>query len=472
MAQFYADRVAVGSHRAITPEGYLLVKDVPIARTGFQTYRAEEIDKDGALGLSGLVDVYRPKEEVFAPATLASFEGKTLTCPHPPQFLSPDNDGHYYRGHVQNVRAGKAPLPDGEWPVIADILVKDRTTISQVESGIFEQLSAGYTYDIAPHESSSLDKPKFKQVNIRGNHVALVASGRAGDHVRVLDSNPEGVKSMEPEVKNATGELSAIGSFFRGLKEAGLRLVPFQATDAESESETVERQKEIAKKSNSMKERTLDMKTKDADELETEEKGAKEPTESKDKKAKDAEEEKEEEKEKKEAKDARRKANDALLKTIADGINKLVKASDAKSKAEDDDEKEEEKEKEEHGEDSDLIPVETLSGEEIPENPIPGADAAIAGLRKLRPVIAESGSQQAVDTFNSVMLVLKGKVRAADSTYKRLLDTEKPEKVRVAEDRARLQGTDSREKASQEDDFFSSARKFHRQNPNQVKIVQ
>jgi hypothetical protein len=465
MAQFYADRVSVGSHRAYTPEGFLLVTGVPIARTGFQTYRAEEVDKDGSLGLSGLVDVYRPKEEVLSPATLASFEGKTITCPHPPQFLTPSNDGHYYRGHVQNVRAGKEKLPDGEWPIIADILIKDGTTISLVDNEHFEELSAGYSYDLVPYDAGKGNNVAFMQKNIRGNHVALVAAGRAGGHVRVLDSSPvEG--SMSDAVEKKTGLLSDIGSFFRDLKDSGFRLV---AVDAESE--TVKRQEQIAEKSNSLKERTLDMKTAKDDELEKEEKGAKKPVEAKD------------EDEKKEAKDSRQ-ANDALLKTMADGINKLVQlATDAKAKDAEKDKEEEKKEAKDadkddkdkdEAEDSDLIAVATLSPEERPENPIPGADAALAGLRLLRPAIAALESREATDTFNHVILAIKGKLKATDSGYKKLIGTKKPEVVKTAEDRARLTAKDSAEQPKNEGggDFFESAAKFHRQNPTEVKIVQ
>ena len=191
MAQFYADRVEIGSHRARTPEGYLIALAVPFARTGTQKYRSDEIDKDGTMGLHGMVDVYRPRAEVLSKPTIISFEGKSVTSLHPPEFLSPDNDGVYSRGHIQNVRAGVEPLPDGEWPIIGDILIKDSTLIQQIEDGHRAELSAGYTYDLERSDDDYSPIPRFIQKNIRGNHVAIVTSARGGSDLRILDSKPE-----------------------------------------------------------------------------------------------------------------------------------------------------------------------------------------------------------------------------------------------------------------------------------------
>ena len=61
------------------PEGYLLCLNVPVARTGTQEYMPGELGLTGNEQLSvsaenGLIPVYRPEEEVFAPETMASFE--------------------------------------------------------------------------------------------------------------------------------------------------------------------------------------------------------------------------------------------------------------------------------------------------------------------------------------------------------------------------------------------------------------
>ena len=57
------------------------------------------------------VPVYRPEEEVFSPACMASFEGKPVTEDHPdlPEGVSAENIREYQKGHAQNIRRGKGP---------------------------------------------------------------------------------------------------------------------------------------------------------------------------------------------------------------------------------------------------------------------------------------------------------------------------------------------------------------------------
>ena len=55
-----------------TGEGFLICRNVPIARTGTQDYLGTEVGKD----TQDVVTVNRPEEEVFSPAAMASFEGK------------------------------------------------------------------------------------------------------------------------------------------------------------------------------------------------------------------------------------------------------------------------------------------------------------------------------------------------------------------------------------------------------------
>jgi hypothetical protein len=94
-------------------------------------------------------------------------------------------------------------------------------------------------------------------------------------------------------------------------------------------------------------------------------------------------------------------------------------------------------------------------------------------LRELRPLIAEvvskTGDRQIMDSFNNVMLTLKGKVKSTDG-YERFNRTKKPDDVKNAEDRARLTARDSKDKAKDDSSFFDTARQFHRQNATEVKV--
>lgn len=184
-AAYYGTKLSENIAR--TPEGYLIVHDAVIGRTGFQTYLAKEItDPEGLLEKYGNyypddpVDVYRSPEEVFADTTLASFEGKTFTITHPSDLLNRDTEQRHHEGHVQNVREGTEPLDSGDWPMLADIIVTGADAIRAIEGGARE-LSCGYTYELARTGN------RWEQRKILGNHVALVEKGRAGAAARIYD---------------------------------------------------------------------------------------------------------------------------------------------------------------------------------------------------------------------------------------------------------------------------------------------
>lgn len=178
----------------ITDEGYLVVVGCPVARTGWQKYTVKDLPQKRAaeLGIdisnpSATIDLYRPASEVFHPEFLASLNGKPITDGHPPggDFVDPDNYGKYAMGHIQNVRKGPEPLEDGEWPVIADLMISAEPLIGKVRNKIARENSLGYDFSI------DRDGDKIIQCSMLGNHSAVVPKGRAGDHVRIEDAAPE-----------------------------------------------------------------------------------------------------------------------------------------------------------------------------------------------------------------------------------------------------------------------------------------
>lgn len=147
------------------------------------------------------IPVYRSEDEVFSPASVASFEGKPLTNEHPPQWLEPSNINSYMKGVVNNVRRGVGDESD---LLLGDIIVYDPALISQIEAGKRE-LSSGYDYECVPHPT---EEGKFIQQCIRGNHVAAVTAGRAGSRVAAKDEKPEGgKKSMKPDRNTIWGKM-------------------------------------------------------------------------------------------------------------------------------------------------------------------------------------------------------------------------------------------------------------------------
>lgn len=166
----------ISDHILKTPEGFLICKDVPIARTGTQQYRGCEF---GGPVADGIYNVQRPEAEVFDRAAVASFEGKPVCDEHPEEDVTPDNYGQYMKGVCRDVRRGDGDLSNC---LVADLVIYDADLIGKIEAGKRE-ISCGYDCLWNPTSDSSYD-----QLEIRGNHVAVVDRGRAGHKVAIRDT--------------------------------------------------------------------------------------------------------------------------------------------------------------------------------------------------------------------------------------------------------------------------------------------
>lgn len=169
-----------------TDEGFLICRNVPIARTGDQQYLASELGLDG----DKVVTVHRPEEEVFSEATIASFEGKPVTDNHPSELLDSSNVTIHSKGHAQNIRRGA-----GEWNdyLVGDLFVQDERLIEEVRNGKRE-VSCGYSVDYIDNGDGT-----YTQRNIRGNHIAIVEEGRAGHKAAIMDSINKAKADEQPE---------------------------------------------------------------------------------------------------------------------------------------------------------------------------------------------------------------------------------------------------------------------------------
>lgn len=199
---YYGDKLS--TNMAVTPEGFLICRNVPIARTGYQQYLGSELFEDGNPG--EIIDVYRSPKEVFSVATLASFEGKPVTDGHPDVDVTPDNYKMFSKGHVQHVRVGSGDDAD---KILADLYITDQDLIDEIRNGKRE-VSAGYYAEDKEDETGRLCQTK-----IRGNHVAVVDEGRAGHSVAIRDQKNKSIggKSMDRKRK-------IIDMVIRHLKDA------------------------------------------------------------------------------------------------------------------------------------------------------------------------------------------------------------------------------------------------------------
>lgn len=175
MLAFYGSRIS--EHMTKTPEGYLICHGVPIARTGVQPYLPSEIGMEG----TRMINVYRVEDEVFSKPAIASFEGKPVTEEHPPIAVTADNYAMFLKGHAQNVHRGTGDQSD---LLLADLIINDQELIKRIEDGLRE-VSCGYECSYEQR-----DDGRLYQCQIRGNHIAVVAAGRAGSRVSIKDHKP------------------------------------------------------------------------------------------------------------------------------------------------------------------------------------------------------------------------------------------------------------------------------------------
>ena len=173
---YYGDKIS--PNMQVTPEGYLVAKNVPIGRIGWMDYLGQEIPATFEEPTGKKVRVYRSPEELFSQATIASFEGKPVTNTHPTANLDINTAPATERGHIQNVRR------DGDF-LVADLYVIDAGLISEIQNALKREVSCGY--DCSWHKIDG----GYEQRDIVGNHVAVVPNGRAGPRVAIKDAKPE-----------------------------------------------------------------------------------------------------------------------------------------------------------------------------------------------------------------------------------------------------------------------------------------
>lgn len=175
---YYGSRISDSISR--TPEGFLICRDVPIARVGVQDYLGREIGQEERP--EEIFKVNRPAKEVFDRAAVASFEGKPVTEDHPDEDVTAENYSQYTKGVVRDVRKGSGQY-DG--CLVADLVIHDGALVRAIQDGKRE-ISCGYNCLWVPTGDHTLE-----QREIRGNHVAVVDKGRAGHGVAIHDNAME-----------------------------------------------------------------------------------------------------------------------------------------------------------------------------------------------------------------------------------------------------------------------------------------
>lgn len=212
----------------VRAEGYL-------TRSGIFVYR----DAQGKA-----IRELRPPEEVMHPESLASFGLMPVTNDHPSELLTAENAKEYQVGTVS-----ESVVAEGD-KVRAALMITDAQAIEALDAGKSE-LSCGYTADVVQESGVWQGQPyDAKQINIRGNHVALVDAGRAGPACSVrMDAAGAAQEIPMEEIKLELGgaqysvPADMAAEFMKQLEAKGLKPV---MGDAAKPPEAGSAQAEIA----------------------------------------------------------------------------------------------------------------------------------------------------------------------------------------------------------------------------------
>lgn len=177
-----------------------LVAEVLAARTGLQDYQGREVDPDNAHGLrdKAVVKVWRPEEEVFKDASLASYSAAPVTVNHPAEMVDSSNWKRHGVGEINGdiVRDGQR--------VRVPVIVRDAAAVKAAQT-THKQLSMGYstTLDFTPGTTPDGAAYDAVQRDIRINHIALVPVARGGPELRIVDERPKEPTTMKIKIGDA-----------------------------------------------------------------------------------------------------------------------------------------------------------------------------------------------------------------------------------------------------------------------------
>lgn len=173
-----SDRISVPSQRKMTDAGQMHVP-CKFARTGSQLYTAGQLgleDRDA----SEIVTLHRDEKDVFDEASVESFRSAPVTIGHPV-----NDEGEAIQVTAENSKELQVGMLEG-MPVRDEdtlggvLILSAKEAIDALEDGT-QELSAGYICDVEEVDG------KYYQRNIKANHIAIVAKGRAGSSCRISD---------------------------------------------------------------------------------------------------------------------------------------------------------------------------------------------------------------------------------------------------------------------------------------------
>lgn len=182
------------SARRIDDDGRMHVAQSNISKAVINPYYGSEIPRFVELGLDPQKVYHLLRDPVELERSADSFNNLPLMLKHV----------HQKAGDPQtDIIVGSISDASYEHPYLrASMCIWDERGIAAVETKTMVELSSSYHYE-AVMEPGEFEGKSYdgRMTNIRGNHLALVESGRAGPDVVVADANPFTNKQEAPVMK-------------------------------------------------------------------------------------------------------------------------------------------------------------------------------------------------------------------------------------------------------------------------------
>lgn len=196
--------------------GFLIIKDNPIAKAGVFDYLLSEVFSQVEKDKDKIVRVCREFSNLQANKDL--FKGKPIKWEH--YWVGKEGETQTADGAIfGDVRADEPYLK-------ADLIIYNKDLIAKIEAGEVVELSPAYEADIEAGEGSyNGEGYAFKQKLKEVNHLAVVETGRSGSDLRIYDE-----KKTEGKMK--TKDKGLIRSLIAKLKDEEAQLQEDSSSEA------------------------------------------------------------------------------------------------------------------------------------------------------------------------------------------------------------------------------------------------
>ena len=209
------DNHALTTRRSKDENGFLIIKDNPIAKAGVFDYLGSEVNSQ--LPPNEIVKVCRTFKDLEAKKDY--FKGKPIKLTH--KWVGKDGEAMEADGAIIGEVGASEPY------LKADLVIYNPKLIELIESGEIVELSPAYEAKLIESSGAYNGEPfTYKQDLLSVNHLAVVENGRSGSDLKIQDSKPILTKgeTMAKTFKDSVAEL----------------LKKFKDSEAESQGEVAE----------------------------------------------------------------------------------------------------------------------------------------------------------------------------------------------------------------------------------------